>query len=87
MLGILALVPALPLLGFAILFVTAGLLPRRWIEAVGVGSVGISTILALIVMVVFLGSPQPYSRNRLELDRGRQPSRRTSASISMRCRW
>ena len=61
MLGILALVPALPLLGFAILFVTAGLLPRRWIEAVGVGSVGLSAILALIVTVVFLGSPQPYS--------------------------
>ena len=67
-LRLLALIPALPLLGFAILFATAGLLPKRWIARIGVGSVGISTILALIVMFSFLGSPKPYTEI-VELDR------------------
>jgi NADH-quinone oxidoreductase subunit L len=62
MLRLLALIPASPLLGFAILFVTAGLLPKRWIARIGVGSVGISTILALIVMFAFLlDGPKPYT--------------------------
>jgi NADH-quinone oxidoreductase subunit L len=61
MLGLLALIPAFPLLGFAILFVTAGLLPKRWITTIGVGSVGVSTLLALIVMFIFLNSPVPYT--------------------------
>ena len=61
MLGLLALIPAFPLLGFAILFVTAGLLPKRWITTIGVGSVGIATLLALIVMATFLNSPVPYT--------------------------
>jgi NADH-quinone oxidoreductase subunit L len=54
MLGLLALVPAFPLFGFAILFVSAGLLPKRWIAVVGVGSVGIAMILALIILAAFL---------------------------------
>ena len=58
---LLALVPALPLAGFALLFVSTGALPRRWIEAIGVGSVGISTVLALIVAGEFLRDPQPYT--------------------------
>ncbi|MGA8901716.1 NADH-quinone oxidoreductase subunit L [Bradyrhizobium sp.] len=58
----LAFIPAFPLLGFAILFVTAGLLPKRWITTIGVGSVGISALLALIVMFAFLGAPQPYTK-------------------------
>jgi NADH-quinone oxidoreductase subunit L len=61
MLGLLALIPAFPLLGFAILFVTAGLLPKRWITTIGVGSAGIAAILALIVMFAFLGAPKPYT--------------------------
>ena len=61
MLSLLALIPAFPLLGFTTLVVTAGLLPKRWIARIGVGSVGISTILALIVMFAFLGAPQPYT--------------------------
>ncbi|MEO6781411.1 MAG: NADH-quinone oxidoreductase subunit L, partial [Bradyrhizobium sp.] len=61
MLHLLPLIPAFPLLGFAVLFASAGLLPRCWITRIGVGSVGISTILALIVMSVFLGSPKPYT--------------------------
>ncbi|MGA8820057.1 MAG: NADH-quinone oxidoreductase subunit L [Xanthobacteraceae bacterium] len=62
MLNLLPLIPAFPLLGFAVLFATAGLLPKRWITTIGVGSVGISALLALIVMSVFLGAPQPYTR-------------------------
>jgi NADH-quinone oxidoreductase subunit L len=62
MLNLLPLIPAFPLLGFAVLFVTAGLLPKRWITTIGVGSVGISAILAIIVMFVFLGAPQPYTK-------------------------
>jgi len=62
MLNLLPLIPAFPLLGFAILFVTAGLLPQRWITLIGVGSIGISALLALIVMFAFLGSPQPYTK-------------------------
>lgn len=62
MLNLLPLIPAFPLLGFAVLFATAGLLPKRWITTIGVGSVGISAFLALIVMFVFLGAPQPYTK-------------------------
>src|SRR2546426_590516 len=54
-----ALVPAWTLVGFAILFVTAGLLPKRWIAFIGVGSVGIAMMLALIIMVAFLSEPEP----------------------------
>ena len=59
--ALLALVPALPLAGFAVLFVSAGALPKRWIAAIGVGSVGISTVLALIVAAGFLSDPRPYT--------------------------
>jgi NADH-quinone oxidoreductase subunit L len=62
MLDLLGLVPAFPLLGFALLFATAGTLPRRWIAVIGVGSVGVSTILALIVAASFLSAPQPYTQ-------------------------
>jgi NADH-quinone oxidoreductase subunit L len=58
-LGLLPLVPAFPLLGFSILFATAGSLPKRCIAAIGVGSVGVSAVLALIVLAAFLGEPQP----------------------------
>jgi NADH-quinone oxidoreductase subunit L len=37
------------------------LLPKRWITVIGVGSVGIAAILALIVMFAFLGAPKPYT--------------------------
>ena len=85
MLDLLALIPAFPLLGFAVLFVTAGLLPKRWITTIGVGSVGISAILALIVMVAFLGAPQPYTKSSGPGSPS-PASRRISASTSTRCR-
>ena len=56
----LPLLPALPLLGFVILYLTAGRLPKRAIEAIGVGSVGISAVLALLIAADFLrGSEMP----------------------------
>ena len=86
MLSLLAFIPALPLLGFALLFVTAGLLPKRWIAAIGVGSVGISTLLALIVMFTFLGSRRSPTPKSSGPGSPSPASRRISASTSMRCR-
>ena len=58
--GVLAvLVPACPLLGFALLFLSAGRLPRPLIAAIGVGSVGLAAGLALAVMALFLAAPRP----------------------------
>jgi NADH-quinone oxidoreductase subunit L len=60
--ALLALVPALPLAGFALLLVSAGALPKRWIAIIGVGSVGTSTVLAWIVAAEFLRAPQAYTQ-------------------------
>ncbi len=43
------LIPALPLAGFLCLALAAGRLPRRVVSAIGVGSVGFSTLVALAV--------------------------------------
>ena len=59
--ALLALVPALPLAGFAVLFASAGALSKRWIAAIGVGSVGLSTLLAFIVATGFLADPRAYT--------------------------
>ena len=85
MLGLLALIPAFPLLGFTVLFVTAGLLPKRWITAIGVGSVGIATILALIVMFTFLKSRRPIPKSSGPGSPS-PASRRISAFTLTRCR-
>lgn len=57
--ALLPLVPAFPFLGFAILFASAARLSKRWIAVIGVGSVGLSTLLALIVAVDFIPHPHP----------------------------
>ena len=54
MLDLLWLVPALPLAGFTILAIGGGRLPHRAVSAVAVGSVGISTILAILVSAAHL---------------------------------
>ena len=46
MLQLLWLVPALPVAGFLVLALTAGRLPHRWAGLVGVGSVGLSAVVA-----------------------------------------
>ncbi len=50
------LVPALPLAGFLVLFVTQGKLPDRVVAFVGAGSVGLAALVALGVGWQFVGS-------------------------------
>ncbi|HJU20634.1 MAG TPA: NADH-quinone oxidoreductase subunit L [Stellaceae bacterium] len=57
MLWLLWLVPALPLAGFAILFLTAGRLKKPAVAAIGVGSTGLSVVFAFIVTGAFLAAP------------------------------
>lgn len=57
MLTLLWVVPALPLLGFVLLFVSGGRLPKRAVGAIGVGSVGLSALAALAVAQSFLAAP------------------------------
>ncbi len=59
MLGLLGLIPALPLAGFLILALAGGWLSRRWAAIVGVGSVALAAIVALLVGIQFLASPPP----------------------------
>lgn len=54
MLGLLWLVPMLPLAGFAVLALGGRRLSRRIVSGVAVGSVGVSAVIALLVSVVFL---------------------------------
>ena len=49
------LVPALPLLGFFILFVTEGRLPKLVVAVIGAGSVGLAAICALLVGIEQVG--------------------------------
>ena len=57
MLQLLWLVPLVPFAGFFILALVGPRLPRSAIAVVGVGSVGISTLLAFLVAASFLISP------------------------------
>ena len=54
MLELLWLVPALPLLGFSVLFVTEGKLPDRLVAVVGAGSVGLAALVTLLAGREFL---------------------------------
>ena len=54
MLELLWLVPALPLLGFSVLFVTEGKLPDRLVAVVGAGSVGLAALVTLFAGREFL---------------------------------
>jgi len=58
----LGLLPAFPLAGFLALVLTGGRLPRRIAGFIGVGSVALSFLLALIVASSYLaGSPEPVT--------------------------
>ncbi len=59
MLPLLWLVPALPFAGFLMLALTGSRLPQRGQAAVGVGSVGLSAIVSLLIAASFLASPPP----------------------------
>ena len=60
MLDYIWLLPTLPLLGFLILILTAGNLPKRAVAIIGAGSIGLSFLVALIIAVRFLGSGEEY---------------------------
>ena len=51
---LLALIPIMPLLGFLVLALFGGAIPRRWNAIVGAGSVGVSALLTLITGLMFL---------------------------------
>ena len=52
------LVPALPLAGFLVLFVTEGRLPDKLVAIVGAGTIGAAALVALVVGNAFVGSGQ-----------------------------
>jgi len=54
----LAWVPALPLLGFLILFLTEGRLNKLTVALVGAGSVGLAALATLVVSLAFIESGQ-----------------------------
>ena len=60
MLDYIWLLPTLPLLGFLILILTAGNLPKRAVAIIGAGSIGLSFLVALIIALRFLGSGEEY---------------------------
>ena len=55
----LALLPLLPLAGFVLLALAGGRLPRKAAGAIGVGSVGLPALLAIMLGVHFLLAPPP----------------------------
>ena len=59
MIFLLALIPIVPLLGFLILSVSGGSLPRKITPFIGAGSVGISALFSIIVGLSFLISEPP----------------------------
>jgi len=60
MLDYIWLLPTLPLLGFLLLILTAGRLPKRAVAIIGAGSIGVSFLVALIIAVRFLASGEEY---------------------------
>lgn len=59
MLQVLWLIPALPLAGFISLVLVGPRISRAWVALIGVGSVGLSALVAVLVAATFIGSPPP----------------------------
>jgi len=59
------LVPALPLAGFLVLFVTEGRLPDRLVAWIGAGSVGLAALVALVVGYDFVTGGEATYRETL----------------------
>src|SRR6185437_2151757 len=57
MLGLVWLIPALPLAGALILAIVGGRLPRRAVAMIGVGSIALATIVAMLITWSLLASP------------------------------
>ena len=61
--GLLWLIPLMPLLGFLVLFVTGGRLGNRTVALIGAGSVGLAAAIAGIVGMDFIESGgEPYAQ-------------------------
>jgi NADH-quinone oxidoreductase subunit L len=56
---LLALIPLIPLLGFLLLAIFGGKLPRKGVAITGTGTIGISALLTIIAGISFLVSPPP----------------------------
>ena len=56
MLELVWLIPLLPLVGFLVLAILGSRLSQRQVALIGVGSVGLAALLAVLVAVRFLGS-------------------------------
>ena len=56
MIKFIALIPAIPFLGFLILALFGHKLNRKWAGLVGAGSIGIVAIITLIIGIRFIGS-------------------------------
>ena len=54
------LLPTFPLLGFLVLVLTSGNLPRQIVAFIGAGSVGLSFIAAIFIAFEFLASGEDY---------------------------
>jgi NADH-quinone oxidoreductase subunit L len=59
-LNLLVLIPALPFAGFLVLVLFGRRLGRAAIAIVGVGSVGLATLVAVLVGVSFIAAPPPH---------------------------
>lgn len=54
------LLPTFPLLGFLILVLTAGNLPKRAVATIGAGSIGVSFLVAAIIALQFIDSGEEH---------------------------
>jgi NADH-quinone oxidoreductase subunit L len=61
MLDLLWLAPALPLASAALLAIFGSRMPRRFVSALGVGSIGLSSLISILLAWSFLTTPPPGS--------------------------
>ena len=89
MISLLWLIPALPFASALMLALVGSRLSRRAAAAVGVGSIGLSALITILVAVSFFtvtSIRELVHSGPVDLDQRSGLSSRRSASISMRCR-
>ena len=57
MTDLLWLIPLLPLVSFTVLFITGGRLPKIWVAALGVGSIGVSALMVGVILAQWNSVP------------------------------
>ena len=75
MLELLWLIPILPFISFLVLVLIGSRLSRAGVATIGVGAIGISAVVSLLVGFSFMSSPPPgnaFFANSLEVDGDRQ---------------